>query len=133
MQELTMVIMTWLVASAGLPAAEQLPRVELVSMATMSTIRQDRLDVHASCHDLDRTIYLGDGWSATSPADVSVLVHELVHHLQNVAGLTYPCAQARERVAYEAQDRWLELLGRNLVDEFELDPMTLLVRTRCMP
>jgi hypothetical protein len=49
-----------------------------------------------------------------------------------VAGLKYECAEAREKPAYEAQDKWLAEFGRNLLDEFKLDPMTLLVRTRCM-
>jgi hypothetical protein len=56
----------------------------------------------------------------------------MVHHVQNVAGLKFECSQARERPAYVAQDRWLALFGSNLVDEFELNPITVLVRTRCM-
>jgi hypothetical protein len=82
--------------------------------------------------DATRTIYLPAGWTGETPAELSVLVHEMVHHLQNVAGLRYECAAARERPAHVAQDRWLALFGRSLVDEFALDSMTLLVRTACM-
>ena len=56
----------------------------------------------------------------------------MVHHLQNAAGLKYECPQAREQQAYAAQQRWLGLFGSDLRKEFELDAMTLLVRTRCM-
>ena len=56
----------------------------------------------------------------------------MVHHLQNVGGLKYECPQAREKPAYRAQSQWLGLFGRNLADEFEIDRMTLLVRTSCM-
>jgi hypothetical protein len=64
--------------------------------------------------------------------ELSVLVHEMVHHLQNAGGLKYACAQAREKTAYQAQDKWLRQFGRNLTVAFALDPMTVLVRTNCM-
>lgn len=72
------------------------------------------------------------GWTGKSPADVSVLVHEMVHHVQNVAGLKYACPEEREKPAYDAQNQWLALFGRKVTEEFELDPMTLLVRTNCL-
>jgi len=78
-----------------------------------------------------QTIYLPEGWTGTSPAELSVLVHELVHHVQNVAGLKYACAQEREKLAYEAQERWLGLFGHSLERDFELDGFSLLVKTRC--
>jgi hypothetical protein len=30
-----------------------------------------------------------------------------------------------------AQERWLTMFGRNLAMDFELDPLTILVRTSC--
>lgn len=55
-----------------------------------------------------------------------------MHHLQNAADQVHACPGAREKPAYEAQDRWLEQFGTSLSGEFGLDPMTLLVRTSCM-
>lgn len=147
-------IVVWLSENFGLPATADLARVELVSAAKMSAVRtrgQDsgkaaasrtraaraphsapEAEVDALYEDASRTIYLHDAWTGSTPAEVSILVHELVHHLQNVAGLTYECPQAREALAYEAQGRWLVRSGRDLMNEFQLDPMTLLVRTKCM-
>ena len=82
--------------------------------------------------DLSKTIYLPEGWTAASPAHVSVLVYELVHHQQNAGGMKFDCPQEREAPAYRAQARWLELFGKTLADEFEIDAMTVLVRSRCM-
>lgn len=154
MQALLTVIVTWLSINFGLPVIYEHPRVEFVPAAKMAEVRYSRLaavrpdrvavevgrsalaevghDVHAIYDDLSRTIYLPEGWSVASPAAVSVLVHELVHHVQNVSGLKYDCAEAREKPAYGAQARWLELFGKNLADEFEIDAMTILVRTNCM-
>jgi hypothetical protein len=61
-----------------------------------------------------------------------VLVHELVHHLQKLAQTTYGCPQEREKAAYRAQAQWLAQFDRTLQSEFEIDPMTLLVRTSCL-
>jgi hypothetical protein len=46
--------------------------------------------------------------------------------------MKYECPQAREKVAYMAQERWLGLFGRSLEQDFELDGFSLLVKTRCM-
>jgi hypothetical protein len=60
-----------------------------------------------------------------------MLVHEMVHHLQNMAGLTFACPEAREKPAYRAQQDWLALSGRDFFAEFATDPFSLLVRTEC--
>ena len=154
MHVLLTVIVTWLSINFGLPAVPELPHVEFASAAKMMEVRYSRLapdrpdgvaaeagrsaaaefahDVQAIYDDVSRTIYLPEGWTGATPADISVLVHELVHHLQNVAGLKYDCPEAREKTAYRAQASWLKLFGKSLADEFEIDPMTILVRTSCM-
>ena len=136
-------IAAWLSANFDLPAPRTLPRIERASGERMHALRYGGAPAHAgseSAHDdiealyddATRTIYLRPGWTGRTAAEVSVLVHELVHHLQNEAGLRYTCPEARERLAYEAQDRWLAGTGRRLMDEFRLDAMTVLFRTRCM-
>ena len=88
-------------------------------------------EIVAIYDDEDRTIYLPDGWNGRSAAEQSIVIHELVHHLQNLAGVRYGCPEEREGAAYEAQERWLRLFGTNLETEFGVDPFTLLVRTHC--
>ncbi|WP_347404092.1 DUF6647 family protein [Mesorhizobium sp. WSM4976] len=60
-----------------------------------------------------------------------MLVHEMVHYLQNAGGLKFACPAEREQMAYNAQERWLQLFGRSLEAGFVLDPFTVLVRTNC--
>lgn len=154
MQELLTVIVTWLSIGFGLPAHYDHPRIAFASPAKMDTVqlhgpgrgqvrepdiqggrpahRGALRDVEALYDDSTHTIYLPEGWNGGTPAEVSVLVHEMVHHLQNAAGLKYECPQAREKLAYAAQNQWLARFGHNLMDEFELDPMTVLLRTKCM-
>ena len=78
-----------------------------------------------------RTIYLRDDWKGATPAEVSVLVHEMVHHLQTLARLRFACPQEREQVAFQAQQRWLGAFGTDLEHEFALDPFSLLVNSNC--
>jgi len=154
METLLTAIVTWLSIGVGLPANYDFPQVEFISPAKMNAVQfRARMLAHAQAasssgsrpthpashrevaalyDDRSRTIYLPEGWTGKTPAEVSVLVHEMVHHLQNVAGLKYECPQAREKLAYAAQDQWLARSGRNLLDEFELDALTVLLRTKCM-
>ena len=83
-------------------------------------------------NNMTKTIYLTPQWTGRTPAELSVLVHEMVHHLQNVSGKRYACPQEREKLAYQAQEKWLSMFGRSLSSEFELDRFSLLLATVCM-
>jgi hypothetical protein len=150
-QVLLAAIETWLSAEFDLPAIHDHPQIELVAAAKIVALRYKGIlpdsqttfvpndrgttsaerDTIAVYSDATRTIYLPEGWTGSTSAELSVLVHEVVHHAQNVLGLKYECPQEREKLAYLAQDRWLSLFGRSLASDFELDPMSLLVKTRC--
>ena len=144
-------IETWLSIEFDLPIRGNHPRIELVPPAEIAALRyrgrfpnvgtdraptdpsavpSDR-DTVAVYSDSTRTIYLAEEWTGGTPAELSVLVHEMVHHLQNLAGLKYECPQAREMLAYTAQERWLALFGRDLEQDFDLDGLSLLMKTKC--
>ena len=134
-----------------LPATFTPPRIELVPSIDMANLRHitkvGRLgksgietkeasvgqvpETVAVYNDQTKTIYLSDKWTGHTPAELSVLVHEMVHHLQNEAGTKYECAAEREKLAYEAQEKWLSLFGRNLEGEFNINGLALLVSTSC--
>jgi hypothetical protein len=92
----------------------------------------DRQDALAVYDDEMKTIFLPAKWTGSTPAELSILVHEMVHHLQGVAKTEYECPQAREQLAYAAQEMWLGLFSGSLENEFEIDPLTLVVSTRCI-
>ena len=153
MDALLTAIVIWISANYALPASLNHPRIERVASIEMAGLRykgllsalqrkttalqeqessfEKRRDVVALYNDQTRTIYLSDKWAGATPAELSVLVHEMVHHLQNEAGTTYECPAEREKLAYEAQDNWLRLFGRDLEQEFEINGLALLVSTSC--
>ena len=146
-------IAAWLSTNFDLPAIQDQPRVEFVPPMKLASMRYGGIlpeqwredsvngatmhaaqarEVVAVYHDATRTIFLSDAWTGASPADLSVLVHEMVHHLQNLAGLRYECPAAREKLAYLAQDQWLKLHGLDLEQEFELDKFTIMISSACL-
>ena len=143
-------IVTWLSADFAVPENYHHPRIEIISPMQMAAVRYRGLgatlqarvlsdeqwlekmrDTVALYEDNSRTIYLREGWTGSTPAETSVLVHEMVHHLQNLAGERFECAQAREKPAYTAQRKWLDAAGLDFFREFETDSITLMLRTVC--
>jgi hypothetical protein len=146
-------IAKWLSANFELPYSGEPPRLERVSQQRLYQLRskaflplqsqaiggehstplpQFRREVVAVYDDKSRTVYLPESWTGASIAEQSVLVHEMVHHLQNLAGLKFACAGEREKPAYLAQDQWLRSHGRELEKEFDVDLFTVVALSACM-
>ena len=150
MNALLTTIVLWLSTNFGLPASYDHPLVQLVPETKIIELRYKGIagwQLQAGTvppslpgqrmtlsvyDDAARTIYLPENWLDAKPADLSILVHEMVHHLQNVGKLKFECPQEREQLAYKAQEQWLGLFGRDLLSDFELDRFTLLVSTKCI-
>jgi hypothetical protein len=139
-------IIGWVAQNFDLPASDELPAVAFTTTAHMNALRYRGLLNHDLSNDqqstagndtvavydaANRTIYLPQGWHGATPAEMSVLVHEVVHHLQHAAKLPHACPEEREKLAYRAQERWLRRFDRSLSSEFGTDGFTLLVRTSC--
>lgn len=148
-REILAEIVSWLAANFDLPAIYDHPRVEFASTARITNMRYGgflpdgprRILVNESANQRETvaiynnatmTIFLPDTWTGATPADLSVLVHEMVHHLQNLGKLKYDCPAAREKPAYLAQNRWLRQFGLDLEKEFEIDMFTVVVTSACM-
>jgi hypothetical protein len=142
MEALLTMIVVWLSANFDLPATHAHPKVKLAPQIEIALLRfgpatrekrdafiaayataiakNNRREVVAVYDMANGTIFLSDGWTGSNPADLSVLVHEMVHHLQLAAQLSYECPAAREKLAYEAQEKWLSLFGRSLLTDLTL-------------
>ena len=145
-------IASWLRANFDLPAQGEPPHIELVPSAKLFALRYSRFTAQGEISldgarrnesssdtpridglydDKRRTIYLREDWQGHTFVEVSVLVHEMVHHLQNLADMKYACVHQRERLAYEAQGKWLAIFGKDLGEEFGVDPFTVIARGLC--
>jgi hypothetical protein len=154
MDALLTAIVVWLSANFDLPATFNHPKIERVTAGQMATLRfngllppEQRATSSGSGDTEDKNgsrqliafyntqkqiIYISDTWTGRTPADLSVVVHEMVHHLQRAARQTYECPAAREKLAFQAQNKWLTQFGRSLESEFKIDRLTILVTTSCI-
>ena len=139
--------MIWLSTNFDLPRIPILPNIEIVPRTEISALRHkgfvwvaprdiviesQRGPPHAreviAVYDDDiKTIYLPEGWTGAHPRNDRSWCTRWFTTCRISAG-----APAREELDYAAQDRWLGLSGLNLADEFEIDPFTLVVSTRCI-
>jgi len=130
-------ISLWLVANFDLPVSAEPPNLVSVSDVDLVAMRYGPGStvapgtVVAVYDDVAHIIYLSEGWTGRTPAELSVLVHEMVHHLQKVGDMRFACPAERETVAYHAQDEWLGLFGESLQSAFGIGPAMLLIGTVC--
>lgn len=142
-------VIVWVGANFDLPAKSDRPQIRFATQTEMMRIRiadrersrgyvqeepatENERNVVAIYDTSSRTIYLPETWRGKSPEDQSILVHEMVHHLQNLAGVKFECPAARERAAYLAQDKWLARFGKSLENEFDVDMFTVVISSACM-
>ena len=138
MEALIPSMLMWICLQVGceVPPA---PEVETVSRAELSRkVYGELADVDSTIcgvYDSDiQTIFLPDGHCPGDLLDQSILLHELVHHVQVVTGMEYPCPPARERLAYELQARWLQEMGVEDPYTFmQVNEFTIFIRSLCGP
>ena len=132
----------WVGAKLAQPVPASLPRLVFKPIGHVAALRlkqyaseviqqQGRPNILSIYDAREKVIYLRDTWSGATAADLSVLVHELVHHFQEMHETKFECDAAREAKAFELQEKWLRLFGESLEEAFQIDPFTLLVRTSC--
>jgi len=104
----------WLDRVSPYPARMELPEIVFVDPGDAAAMRERSGRLGGRLRGLysapRATIYLVRPWDPRDPRDVSVLLHELVHHRQVTARHWY-CDAAQEWDAYRLQERWLAELG----------------------
>lgn len=113
------------------PEIVAMPSAELVARRYGEGVDADPNEVVALYDAQSTAILVSDAWTGESVAEISILVHEMVHHLQQDAATVFACPAERERLAYRAQDDWLKLFGQDLQGAFGVGPALILVATVC--
>ena len=83
-------------------------------------------DTRAAYDPQEHRIFLALPWDAADRFDTSVLLHELVHHVQ-LQSRRWECINAAEWEAYTLQDKWLRHHG--ITHDF--DWMLIFFMSRC--
>lgn len=144
MEPLLRALMVWASAQTGLPASEELPVIRIADQCEIERIYYD--DATKDCGDSAMRIqaiydpraslmHLPEGWSENNIYDVSMLVHEIVHHLQARAGITAKTVNCIgrdvEKPAYDAQIAWLEAAGLDAFETMGINGLSYHMLTIC--
>jgi hypothetical protein len=112
------------------PARAALPVISFCETGEVIAYDGDDMMVDAglrAAYDFSRAhIYLVLPWDAEDPYDASVLLHELVHHVQ-LTTRTWDCIGAPEWEAYKLQERYL---GQHGIDP-DFDWLHIYMMSRC--
>ena len=64
--------------------------------------------LHGLYNKEEDTIILRDDWNKDDPWDMSVLLHELVHYLQDVNEMKFTCTAEMEKDSWPIQQNFLK-------------------------
>ena len=149
MVELMMSLMLWISTVTGWAIPEP-PMVKYIDNGKEFFLLSNDCDVKPDqqvCIDYDdnsnilglynhntKTIYLNKDFWIASTKDQSILLHELVHHMQyskDFKHYTMLCKGLIEKEAYDLQEKWLEERGLTLANTIEIGPLFRHVLTQC--
>src|SRR5262245_1687534 len=116
MDSMIIAFISWIAARSNLVAADP-PRIFFAPQQRIGEIYYrtsepgNALQPRAVYDFRTATVFLHNRWRSSELYDQSVLLHELVHHLQARNKIKVPCQVAFERQAYELQVSWLREQG----------------------
>ena len=139
MESFALGLMIWISQVSGLPLPDKVPEITRVAPAQIASLANGpgvadpnvASGYLALYHADSRTVLLRSDWDMRDLRDRSILVHELVHHLQAEADREYVCRGQMERQAYEIQAAWLEDRGADLFEVMNMNGLFLYAVTRC--
>lgn len=141
MKELMIALMTWAAPVSGLPMPDTLPAVRIVSTrCALDEVYlqralpkcQEHTALSDAVYDADvDTIYLHKSFKRTNPAHKAILLHELVHFMQDQAGMfeRASCVGPLEAQAYKVQVMWLN--QRRIPHAYT--PLFIAMQSQCRP
>ena len=135
MKEILTALMIWLGANTPLQVNHELPNVLFLPQATMEQMfygdNQYQPDQLHGLYDKNNdTIILPDDWDKTSGWDMSVLLHEMIHYLQDANEMKFACTQEMEKMAWPIQQFYLKQVHDY---EWNYDGLWFLVISNCNP
>ena len=150
MIELVMGLMIWISTQTGWPVPEPPEIVYIESSQEMfllsndchnepnqpicSTYNPDHSNILGLYNNEIKTIFLEKDFWWASVRDQSILLHELVHHMQYTKNWEHyrkKCKGDIEKEAYDLQEKWLAIRGLELGPTIDLGPLMRHVLTQC--
>lgn len=127
-------LIPWITTKTGWTVRDT-PPIRFVPGTTLAKMCREasaKLYVEVLYSERDNSIYLPDGWRADNLRRRSILLHELVHHLQYLNHAKVTCQSEYESQALQLQVSWLGEQGvDDPFDMIGLDPLWLMMLKEC--
>lgn len=113
MKEIITALIIWLGANSDFNVNMDVPTVVFLSQDQMElqyfgeSHTGDHSELHAFYDTQKNIIVLPDTWDRRKPWDLSVLLHELVHYVQDQNNTEFNCMQEMEQESWPLQQRYL--------------------------
>lgn len=115
MKEILTAVMIWLGANTTLDTNHDIPKVLFLSQSQMEELyypdgEKDKSpnQLHGLYDKESDTIILPESWDRRDAWDMGVLVHEMVHYLQDINQIKFNCMAEMERDAWPIQQKYLK-------------------------
>lgn len=143
METLLTALMVWASAQTGLPVPDSFPTIRMTDRCEIVQMYSGN---DASCDDdgpravaiydpAIKTMYLPQEWQPDNLYHVSMLLHELVHHMQTEAGINFDTVTCPgkeiEQPAYDAQIAFLEGAGVDAMETMGINRLAYIFVTIC--
>ena len=137
MNTLVFTLIAWIaahsdLAAAGAPDIRYVQKQAMQGLFAAAAANGSYMQLEAFYAPGKAAVYLQNSWRADDLRDRSVLLHELVHHLQAANNVRVSCPAALERQAYGLQFEWLREHG--VADPYEftgLNVLTVIMAGAC--
>jgi len=114
MKEILTALMIWLGANTTLDTNHDIPKVVFLPQDKMEQLyyvdEPEKLpnELHGLYDTESDTIILRDTWDRRKAWDMGVLIHEMVHYLQDMNSMDFQCTAQMEKDAWPIQQKYLK-------------------------
>ena len=113
MKEILTALMIWLGANTPFNTNFDVPVVVFLPQEEMNTMyykdnEHEPNSLHGMYDKENDIIYLPDDWDRREAWDMGVLVHEMVHYLQDMNEMKFACSAEMEKMAWPIQQFYLK-------------------------
>jgi len=113
MKEILIALMLWIGANTNYNTDVPLPSIEFKSQIEMENLyygeRPKREGELYGFYNIAKdVIVLPDTWDKNKPFDLGLLVHEMIHYLQDVNNIQFNCTAEMEVDSWPLQKQYLE-------------------------
>ena len=112
MKEILIALMIWIGANTNYNIDVPLPPIEFKTQVEMESLyygeRKKEGELYGFYNLKKNIIILPDTWDSARPFDLGLLVHEMIHYLQDVNEIQFRCVAEMEADAWPLQKQYLE-------------------------